>query len=233
METVVEFVSKGTGKSDGTKPGVAYTSDLLEQRPDRVAICGLYISADHFSLVLVDAAKACHTTLPWDDETARKLLFRVLSYINDPPASMIDPTITLGPKGDTFTIKHGDQEYKEYTLKSCGHPIGRRTVVFQCKDPNADVPVIKEQYVHYPLVDDILEKTILDHVHKSEEMPGVVRVSWCGWVKRPDGSSVECGMGDRKRQKVRFLLKDKGTPFMEIATPYDALVAAWDALEGK
>ena len=40
-------------------------------------------------------------------------------------------------------------------------------------------------------------------------------------------------MGDRKRQEVRFLLKDKGTPFMEIATPYDALVAAWDALEGK
>ena len=40
-------------------------------------------------------------------------------------------------------------------------------------------------------------------------------------------------MDGRKRQKVRFLLKDKGILLMEIATPYDALVAAWDVLEGK
>lgn len=148
MEAVVEFVSKGTGTSDGTEQGVTYTAYLLDQRPDRVAVCGLYISPSDFSLVLMDAAKACSTTFPWDDELARRLLFRVLYYINDPPATMIDPTIT--PEGDAFTITHSNEVYKGYTLKSCGHPIERRTVAFQSKDPNADVPIIKEQYVHCP-----------------------------------------------------------------------------------
>ena len=44
---------------------------------------------------------------------------------------------------------------------------------------------------------------------------------------------IECGMDSRKYRKVRFLLKDEGDPFMEIRTPYDALVAAWDVLESK
>jgi len=35
-----------------------------------------------------------------------------------------------------------------------------------------------------------------------------------------------------RRQKVRLELKDKGGPFMMIETPYDALVAIWDLLEG-
>lgn len=229
MKGVVEFVSKGTNTPGGTNQGVAYTSYLLEQRPDRVAVCGLYISLNHFSLVLMDAAHVYYTVLRWDDESARKLLLRVLYYINDPPALMIDPTITRERDG-TFTIKIKDDVYKKYTLKSCGHPIGRRTVVFQRE--GAPVPVIKEAYLRC-LGPSTLEKTILDRVHEHEEMPGVVRVVWSGWVENPDGSSIECGTDGRKRRKARIALRDEGIPFMEIPTPYDVLVTAWDVLEGE
>jgi len=43
---------------------------------------------------------------------------------------------------------------------------------------------------------------------------------------------VECGPMNNRRQKVRLELKDKGEPFMMVETPYDALVAIWDLLEG-
>ena len=228
IETIVEFKKRGVGTFDGTKQGVAYTTHLLAQRPNRVAVCGLYVSQRHFSLVFVDASKAYYTTLSWSDESARRLLFRILYYIHYPPDSMVDPTITR--QGDTYTIKIENKDYKGYTLKSCGHPIGRRTVVFQCE--GADLPVIKEQYVRCSRGDEILEKGILERVHDPEEVPGVVRMFSCGWVKRGTGC-IECGMDGRKRRKVRFLLRDEGHPFMEIRTPYDALVAAWDALEGK
>ena len=229
IETVVELASKVKKRLDGTKQGVAYTSYLLEQRPDRVAVCGLYISLNRFSLVLMDAANVYYTMLRWDDLSARNLLLRVLWYIKDPPKLMIDPTVTR-TKDSIYTIKIEDKDYEGYRLESCGHPIGRRTVVFRCE--GADFPVIKEQYVRCPVA-EILEKTILSRVHEGKEVPGVVRFSWCGWVTRDDGSSIECGMGRRKRQKVRFVLRDEGTLFMEIPTPYDALVTAWDTLEGK
>ena len=230
IETVVEYFSNGTTQLEGNKQGVAYTSYLLQQRPDRVAVCGLYISRRDFSLILLDAANVYYTTLRWKDDLAIKLLFRVLHYINDPPVSMVDPTITHN-KDCTFTIKIEDKNYEGYTLTSCGQPIGRRTVVFRCE--GADFPVIKEQYVRCS-DDEILEKTILNHVHEHKEMPGVVRVFWCGWVRRADdGPSIECGMGHRKRRKARFVLKDEGILFMEIPTPYEVLMTAWDALEGK
>ena len=137
---------------------------------------------------------------------------------------MVDPTITR--KDGTFTINIEGKAYEGYTLKSCGHPIGRRTVVFK--------PVIKEQYLCCPTTatnTEIQENAILERIYKPE-MPGVVRVFWGGWVKRADESTVECGMGDRKRQKARLVLRDEGTLFMGILTPYDALVTAWDVLEG-
>jgi hypothetical protein len=212
----------------GTKQGVAYTSYLLQQRPDRVAVCGLYVSLHRFSLVLVDAANVYSTSLRWDDEPARKLLLRVLYYIKVPPLSMIDPTITRHSDG-TFTVETEDETYAGCILESCGHPVGRRTAIFRC---DGDGGVIKEQYQRGTAAAN-LEKTILDRVHEGGDMPGVVRAVWCGLVTRDDGTSVECGMGSWKREKVRLVLQDQGTPFMEIATPYEALLIAWDALEGK
>ena len=123
LESVVKFVSKGTTVGTGIEQGVAYTSYLLQQRPDRVAVCGLYISLHHFSLILVDAASVYSTRLRWDDEPARQLLLRVLYYVKDPPLSMIDPTVTRNSDG-TFTVKTSVQDYAGCILQSYGYPIG-------------------------------------------------------------------------------------------------------------
>ena len=234
MEAVVAFHSTGTSLRGGIRQAVAYTSFLFQQRPDRVAVFGLYISYRSFSLVLMDAIDVYHTTLSWGDESARTLLLRVLYYINNPPELMMDPTVIR--KKNTFTIKVADDVYDDYTLISCGDPVGRRTMVFQGSRP--DAPVIKEQYLRRPInatEAEIPEKNILDVVHArgEKEMPGVVRVRWSGYVERNDGRRIECGKDDRKRQKVRIVLQDAGALFMTISTPYDALVTAWDALEGK
>lgn len=206
---------------------MAYAAYLLQQRPDRVAVCGLYVAKSRFSLILIDAAGAYSTALPWDDESARNLLLRVVYYINVPPMSMIDPTVTRHE--DAFTVNVQGQVLEGYTLRSCGHPLGRRTVVFQCEGANH--LVVKEQYLRCP--PEISEHTILTHIHEPGEMPGVVRVRSCEVVRRVDGSSIECGKGSQRRQKVRLLLQDTGTPFMAISTPHEALVTAWDVLEGE
>ena len=45
-------------------------------------------------------------------------------------------------------------------------------------------------------------------------------------------ASQSCGLMNNRRKKVPSELKDKDEPFMMIETPYDALVAIWDLLEG-
>ena len=234
MEAAVEFYSTGTSELRGIRQTVAYTSFLLQQRPDRVAVFGLYISLQSFSLVLIDATNVYYTTLSWHDESARTLLSRVLYYINNPPELMVDPTVIR--KNTTFTIITPGKDYEGCELISCGYPLGRRTVVFRSRD--SDAPVIKEQYLRPPITatePEIPEKTILEMVHErgEREMPGVVRVFWSGYVERKDRRRIECGRGGWRRQKVRIVLRDAGALFMTISTPYDALVTAWDALEGK
>ena len=64
-------------------------------------------------------------------------------------------------------------------------------------------------------------------------MHGVVQVVLFELVKQDDGTSIECRLDSWKRKKVHFVLQDEGTLFMEITTPYEALVTVWDALEGK
>ena len=90
-----------------TKQGVAYMSYLLQQHPNQVAVCGLYISLHHFLLVLVDIANVYSTRLHWDDKLARQLLLRVLYYVKVPPLSIIDPTVTHNPNGTVIKLLYG------------------------------------------------------------------------------------------------------------------------------
>ena len=42
---------------------------------------------------------------------------------------------------------------------------------------------------------------------------------------------MDRGMGCWKCQKACFVLQDEGILFMEIPTPYDAVVTAWDCVD--
>ena len=114
----------------------------------------------------------------------------------------MDPTV-IRKDDNTLTINVEGEGYEGCTLISCGHPIGRRTVVFQSRKPSA--PVIKEQYLLCPITAaeaEIPETIILGVAHEDgeAEIPSVVRVLWSGYVERADGISIECGTGGRRRQ---------------------------------
>jgi hypothetical protein len=81
----------GTSVQDNTKRAVAYTGYLLVAHPDRVAMLGLYISQDGYTIVLADPTGTyCTVPLPLDNNS---LLRRALHHINEPPELMIGPTI--------------------------------------------------------------------------------------------------------------------------------------------
>jgi len=186
---------------------------------------GLYISKQDYTVILADPTGIYYSRrVPWKEIS---LLRSALHCINDPPLCMTDPTIKREAMG-TFTITMAPKVY--HGCQQQWYPtVGRWTVVF-ATSPGETVPVIKEQYLRCN--GDITEGNILKHVHSLGEIPGVVRLGEYGPVKRKDGSPVECGPMNNRRQKVRLELKDKGEPFMMVETPYDALVAIWDLLEG-
>jgi hypothetical protein len=142
---------------------------------------------------------------------------------------MVDPTIKREGDG-TFQI-----ELKGRVIKSCrqvvtGPPIGHRTVIFQSLQNN-DI-LIKEQYLCMSGSTQT-EPEIITQVHLPGGTPGVVRVGDYELVTRKeDQSEAACGLAGTRRQKIRLELKDLGRPFMHIKTPKEALIAAWDLLEG-
>jgi len=260
LEAVVAVHSGGLKIEENIKQVVAYTGYALAARPDRVAVLGLYLGPNGFALVLVDPTGVHRTDyLPWklpESGRSRKgkggkrgkrgqrgqggpsqsrtlpraLLLRVLHCINDPPKTMIDPTITR-EKGGTFEIAFRGKVFKRCTQKWFPS-LGRWTVVFETS-PGASIAIIKEQYLRCKGASvENMEGNILKMIHDPREIPGVVRVGEFGPVTQDDGRAVECGSGNKRRQKFRLELKSQGESFMSIKKPYDALVAIWDLLEG-
>jgi len=180
---------------------------------------------EHFAVVLVDPSRVYSTAhIPWEHPLAKILLFRVLNYVGCPPSSMVDPTILRDDHGG-FQITVDGKIHTNYRLSSFP-TLGRWTTILKAEAPG---PFFKFQYLRP--ADSIPEGNILSHIHRTGEIPGVVRINWYGWVRRTDGDIVACPTGDR-RQKVCLELKDTGDLFMGINNPRDALIIIWDLLEG-
>ena len=257
VEAVVAVHSEGQTEEANIEQAVAYTGYVLAARPDRVAVLGLYLGCNGFALVLAEPTGVYRTDcLPWrpprggpsggrkrgqggqrgqggplpSGKLPHTLLRRVLHYINNPPKAMIDTTIAR-EKGGTFEIRFQGEVFQGCIPKWCPS-LGRWTVIFETSQ-GASIPILKEQYLRCEgaSVDDT-EGSILKMIHGPGVIPGVVRVGKFGPVTQEDGRAVECGLGKRRRHKVRLELKGQGDSFMAIKRPYDALVAIWDLLEG-
>jgi len=173
----------------------------------------------------VDAACVYRTDqIAWNEPLAKVLLPRVLSYVDEPPSLMVDPTIRR-ENGGTFQITVGGNVHKG-CIQGWAPAPGRWTTILK-----ASGSVFKLRY----LLSDAehTEAEILKMIHSPGEIPGVVRMGWYGLVKREDGRNVVCPSKDGQRRKVCLELKDEGELFMRISTPYEALVAVWDLLEGS
>ena len=231
LETIGEIGPKGTPKVDSLHQSISYTAYLLQARPNLIAVVGLHVDGHSktFKIIFCDANYAYHTdSTKWNSSMAQFLLYGYITYLYRPYK---DPTIerVIQTQGDyaikqktvdvTFTITTPSETYHNCPVYLVGNAFGRRTTVFSTTKGN----MIKEQYTDIDR--RFREGPILDYVHHSEPFPGVVRIS--------GHEEVDLGKGTPKGKiKTRLVMLDQGVPFVEAKTPLEALMIAYDLLEG-
>jgi hypothetical protein len=227
LEATGELLS-GTDKQASRTKSAAYTSYLLQARPDMVAVQGIYVDSSSFRLVVSNACGAFHTDdLKWKPRPSRLLLCAWIQRLYEP---LVDPSITVNMKGNkapTFNIKLPETDYLNCKIYSVGTAFGRRTIVFTCPKPKV---VIKEQYIE--TTRRFEEGSILTKIHENGTVPGVVRPGWFGSVQASENELIVEGRKS-KRKKTRVVLLDKVPSIMDAKTPREVLVAMYDLLESE
>jgi len=134
-------------------------------------------------------------------------------------------TIDMNAPCPTFTIK----TYDQLIVLCAGESMGGRTTVLARLDGSSSI-VIKEQFVN--TVHGFTEGPILEEIHKDGRFPGVVGLD--GWEYVINGDKkVSVKHKRMKLSKIRLILKDKGTPFMDVKTPRELLMGIYDLLESE
>jgi hypothetical protein len=228
LQATGEFLSGKDREASRTK-SAAYTSYLLQARPDMVTVQGIYVDFSSFRPVLSNACGSFHTgDFEWEDRASRLLLCAWIRRLYEP---IVDSSITVNIEGDeapTFDIKVLEDDYPNCTIHSAGTAFGRRTIIFARPDP--EIVVIKEQYIETSRTFE--EGPILEKIHKNGTFPGVVRRGWAGPVRSNEKELiVKCGGSERK--KNRIVLLDKAPSIMDAKTVREVLVAMYDLLESE
>jgi hypothetical protein len=236
VEATGELLS-GKDKEVAHDKTVAYTSYLLQARPDKLEVRGIYVDCNSFILTVSNACGAFTTgLLDWKSRPSRLLLCAWIERMYRP---VVDPSITSkieqgGPPTFTITLPEEGGVYQDCTIQSTGSAFGRRTIIFDC--PGQPGVIIKEQYIETPR--GFQEGPILDKIHKDGIFPGVVRQRWHGPVTSENKRLVVQWKNPKthkiyEKMKTRIVLLDKGISIMDVKTPREALVALYDLLESE
>jgi hypothetical protein len=221
LEATGELLSN---KEASRTKSAAYTSYLLQARPDMVTVQGIYVDASCFRLVVSNACGAFHTRdLKWEPRPFRLLLCAWIRRLYKP---IVDSSITVKierNEAPRFNIKLPKAGYLNCTINWAGTAFGRRTIIFTC--PGSEV-VIKEQYIETSRRFE--EGSVLAKIHGNGTFPGVVRPGWSANKKEPIVKWEES-----ERGKTRMVLLDKAPSIMDAKTLRDVLVAMYDLLESE
>ena len=229
----------GTNKERSSTKTAAYTSYLLQSRPDMLMVQGIYVDEGGFKLTVSNACGASYTEyLDWGSLENCLLLCAWIWRLYEP---FVDPSITANPEPDKpqiFTIEIHEDLYR-CNIRRVGTTIGRRTIIFDGKAPNNAKPdiIIKEQYIETSR--RFNEGAILEKAHREKKtFPGVVRAGWSGPVKSGEKDLIVQWKDPKtgeiyERKKTRVVLLDKGGPIMDAKTPREVLVAMYDLLESE
>jgi len=219
--------------------GATYTSFLLQARPDRNSVPGLYVDKSGLLFMITNAEGVQRTDMvPWTDPESAKLLYAFITRLYTPHDTMVDPTVErVQDEPGIFNITLTLEDNSKLRCLRYPHCIshaafGRRTTIFikkasPTKINGQPIYVIKEQYREPDHRFD--EPTIVNHIHKTGPFPGVIQLIHYEEVKTSEGANVSSG----KRNKVRLVETDWGTPFMDIKTPREVLRACYDLLESE
>lgn len=226
----------------GLNQGVTYAWYTLEASPN---ICGVYVLAarpQDYQIAWVNASGA--TSSPRFDWGNLEPLARYLYSLYVPPAGhfLNDPTVSVNlnvpTSGDIcWAVKVGEKLYQRCTITFWSGAWGRRTTVFETYPPFPTInTVIKESYRddsrRYKEID------LLDHIHASGIVPGVVDVIAAEDVSvggMPLTTTGTPDMGRRviKRTKTRIAMGTHGMRLRQAQYLSHLLKAIYDAVESE
>ncbi|KAF9476031.1 hypothetical protein BDN70DRAFT_995968 [Pholiota conissans] len=244
LDATVEIHSSGTSEKKGIHQAIVYTYYLLQARPDRISVPGMYVDEEGIVLIITSATGVKRSGLLKLTETQdARLLHAFVNRLYKPHQSMVDPTISsrydVGLKRYVFDITlkipKSPTGYDEcqcigYTILFAQGSFGQRTHVFVNEQSPASVngrpiPVIKDQYRHPG--HRFTEAEIIEYLHEGEEIPGVVHIAHSELVVWKDGSLVSSG----ERRKTRICMVECGELLMDLKTPKEVLMTIYDLLE--
>ncbi|KAF8149829.1 hypothetical protein B0H34DRAFT_862560 [Crassisporium funariophilum] len=240
VEAAIKIHSKGTNLTDGPLQAMSYAYYLLQARPDRVAVQGMYVDEGGVTLFLVSCTEIKRTQrLSLTTLANVRLLYAFVKQLYDPLPLMVDPTIRMrkkdGEKPRLFNIELKIPGLppticEGYRIFDCAPTRGQRTHIFvNLENPtiveDQHVLVIKDQY---RLGDHrFSEKDVINHIHSDGEVPGIVCIVYAKQVYRANGSVVSFGC----REKTRICMVNYGSHMMGVKTPKAALMMIYDLLK--
>ncbi|KAF9477177.1 hypothetical protein BDN70DRAFT_838189 [Pholiota conissans] len=240
VEATIESLSSGTSFPEGLRQAMAYTYFLLQARPDRISVPGMYV--DHVGVVLfiTSATKIKRTErLVLAKDANIQLLYAFVKRIYEPHPLTVDPTIKIqkdSPGDSLFDITLDVPNFPEpitcygYRIANVSPSRGQRTHIFVNQNNptivnGQPILVIKDQYRREGRRFD--EHKIIEWIHNKGEVPGIIRIAHAQKVVRNDNSSVSSD----DRIKTRMCMVDFGEPIMAIKTPKEVLMTIYDLLE--
>lgn len=199
---------------------ISSSTYLLQARPDLTSVLGIWTDGDDFSLILCNANRAYHTqSLKLTHKKSSLLLCAWVERLYQPFKDMSIERVVNSSV--IFDVTSSHQKYLGCHIHLVGHPFGRRTIVFS--EPGSSV-FIKDQFISTGR--RFKEGRILKDIHTPADFPGVVRIKEYG---EPDLDEAAL----EGKVKTRLVMSDGGSPFMEIKTPQEVLMIAYDLLEGN
>ncbi|KAG8980510.1 hypothetical protein FRC05_006143 [Tulasnella sp. 425] len=242
-----EWASTGSTSEDQETKAISYLHYLLLARPDLYVAQGMLASEGSMMfLVGIGGFGVRRLRIGWDDEELSKLLYAFIYRTYD-PGHFADSSYKLDPIVDedhrpTWTITIGVESQvggvtterpvpcPNFLPLYASSPFDTRTHVFATPGKGADVDgkkltVLKDQVCRIHNRFD--EHGILELVHKSKRVPGVVEAVYHKSIYLPSQLD-DLGVG---RVKYRHGLRQLGSPFASIPTVKEMLKVAFDIVE--
>ncbi|KAF9477173.1 hypothetical protein BDN70DRAFT_995121 [Pholiota conissans] len=240
VEATIEIHSEGATRTTGPRQAMAYAYFLLQARPDRISVPGMYVDDEGVMLFLVSCTKIKRThRLKLKDAASTQLLYAFVKRMYEPHPLMVDSTIKKDRDSEgrvvfdiRLNIPHSPKPVVccGYKITNVGSSRGQRTHIFvNTLNPTEvngqPILVIKDQYRRRG--PRFTEREVIEQIHHEGEVPGIIRIVHAEEVARDDGSSV---VSDQ-RYKTRLCMMDYGLSIMELETPKEVLMAIYDLLE--
>lgn len=236
--TVIEMKTQG---DDGLNQGITYAWYTLEASPN---LCGIYVLAarpQDYQIEWVDASGASTSVkFGW---TSLRPLAQYLYSLHVPPAGhfLDDPTISVKVDSKTdktrWDISMSNDVYKNCTMTFWCGSWGRRTAVFETSgNLSLSKVIIKDMYR-----DDsrrYKENVLLDRIHSSGIVPGVVRILAAEDVSVGSKSLTTSGVPDMgvrvvNRTKSRLAMGSRGVHLRQAKYLSHLIKAIYDTVEGE